>query len=69
MTCMKLNRHTACDAQAACAAFVRAENQNIAIIMDTILVSIFAFISICVRLLIAHGARDLTCRRMYAYSD
>ncbi len=69
MTCMKLNCHTACDAQAVCAAFVRAEDQNIAIMMDTILVSIFAFISICIRLLTAQDIRDLTCRRLYPYSD
>ena len=55
------NQNTARSAQCSCAHFACSENNSIIIILDAVLASIFALISILsIRLLPAQAARNLT---------
>ena len=61
MCTMKTAMNTARDAQGSCAASACSENNSIMIIMDAVLASIFALISILsIRLLLAKAIRNLT---------
>lgn len=60
MSSMMMNRNTVRSAQTFCAHSACSANNSIMIIMDTILVSIFALISISIRLLVPHTVRNMT---------
>ena len=67
MFCSTMNRNTVRSAQTVCASSACVENTAI-MIMDAITASIFALISICIRLLAPHAVRNLATDPLIAYS-
>ena len=64
-----MNRmHTARFAQVSCARSACSENTAIMMILDAISASIFALISICIRLLAPHAVRNLATDPLITYS-